>query len=91
MTPFVRLVLSLFLVGVIVTPVSAQSGSFGNAVLIDGDALIIGEPNNSFRPGTVYLYHRQGGSWVESDQLTAPGSDTPVLHIARKASALESQ
>ena len=42
------------------TPVLAQAGSFGNSVVIDGDALLIGEPNNSFRPGMVYVYGKTG-------------------------------
>ncbi len=70
-----RLVLSILLVGAFVAPASAQSGSFGNAVLVDGDALIVGEPNNSFRPGTVYLYRKEGGDWVETGRLTAPDAE----------------
>jgi len=54
---------------------AAQSGAFGNSVVIDGDALLIGEPNNSFRPGTVYVYRKQGGTWVESAQITAPDAE----------------
>ena len=53
----------------------AQSGSFGNSVVVDGDALIVGEPNNSFRPGTVYVYRKSGGAWAESARLTAPESE----------------
>jgi hypothetical protein len=75
MTPLVRLALSILLFGVLVAPATAQSGSFGNAVLVDGDALIVGEPNNTFRPGTVYLYRKQGGTWVETGQLTAPDAE----------------
>jgi choice-of-anchor B domain-containing protein len=75
MTPLVRLALSILLFGVLVAPATAQSGSFGNAVLVDGDALIVGEPNNTFRPGTVYLYRKQGGAWVETGRLTAPDAE----------------
>ena len=75
MTPLVRLALSILLFGVLVAPATAQSGSFGNAVLVDGDALIVGEPNNTFRPGTVYLYRKQEGAWVETGQLTAPDAE----------------
>jgi hypothetical protein len=75
MTPLARLALSILLVGVLVAPATAQSGSFGNAVLVDGDALIVGEPNNTFRPGTVYLYGKQGGTWVETGRLTAPDAE----------------
>ena len=58
MATFRALVLSLAAIAVLVSPGSAQSGSFGNSVVIDGDALIIGEPNNSFRPGMVYVYRK---------------------------------
>ncbi len=75
MTPLVRLALSSLLVGVLAAPATAQSGSFGNAVLVDGDAIIVGEPNNTFRPGTVYLYGKRGGSWVETGRLTAPDAE----------------
>lgn len=75
MAPLVRLALSILLFGVLVAPATAQSGSFGNAVLVDGDALIVGEPNNTFRPGTVYLYRKQGGAWVETGRLTAPDAE----------------
>ena len=75
MAPFVRLALSILIVGAFAAPAAAQSGSFGNTVLIDGDALIVGEPNNSFRPGTVYLYRKQGERWMESGQLTSPNAE----------------
>ena len=67
--------LSLAATAVLVSPGFAQSGSFGNSVVIDGDALIIGEPNNSFRPGMVYVYRKSEGDWIESARLTAPGAD----------------
>ncbi|HKK91946.1 MAG TPA: choice-of-anchor B family protein [Longimicrobiales bacterium] len=75
MARLVHLALSILLLGALVAPGSAQSGSFGNAVLVDGDELIVGEPNNSFRPGTVYLYGNQGGAWVETGRLTAPDAE----------------
>ena len=53
-------------------PALAQSSGFGLSVIVDGDELIVGEPNNSFRPGTVYIYRRAGDEWVESAQLRAP-------------------
>lgn len=74
MTPVHRLALATLLVAVVVAPAAAQSGSFGNAVLVDGDALIVGEPNNTFRPGTVYLYRKQVGGWMETGTLTAPNA-----------------
>ncbi len=75
MLPSFRLALAIILTGVWVAPAEAQSGSFGNAVLVDGDALMVGEPNNTFRPGTVYLYQKQSEAWVESGRLTAPNAE----------------
>ncbi|MEK9508857.1 choice-of-anchor B family protein [Gemmatimonadota bacterium Y43] len=75
MSTLARLALAILLVGVVVSPGAAQSGAFGNAVLVEGDAMIVGEPNNSFRPGTVYLYEKRGGSWTESGRLTAPNAE----------------
>jgi hypothetical protein len=57
------------------SPGVAQSGSFGNSVVIDDDALIIGEPNNTFRSGMVYVYRKNGDDWVESARLTAPSAE----------------
>ena len=75
MATFRALVLSLAAIAVLVSPGSAQSGSFGNSVVIDGDALIIGEPNNSFRPGMVYVYRKGESDWIESARLTAPSTE----------------
>lgn len=57
---------------VVPLPVVAQAGAFGNSVVIDGESLLIGEPNNTFRPGLVYVYDKRGGSWTESALLQAP-------------------
>jgi choice-of-anchor B domain-containing protein len=65
----------LFLLAVGGTPCLAQSSAFGNSVVIAGDEMIIAEPNNNFRPGTVYIYRRSGGEWQESAQLRAPDAE----------------
>ena len=75
MAKFRALVLLLAATAVLVSPGLAQSGSFGNSVVIDGDALIIGEPNNSFRPGMVYVYRKSESDWIESARLTAPSAE----------------
>ena len=54
---------------------AAQSPSFGHAVLVDGDRLLVAEPTPTFRPGAVYIYEQSGGGWRESDRLHAPGSE----------------
>jgi choice-of-anchor B domain-containing protein len=53
-------------------PVLAQSGSFGNSLVITDGEMIIGEPTTTFRPGTVYVYRLQEGAWEEVDRLQAP-------------------
>lgn len=75
MRPLPRLVFLLAAIVMLPTASAAQSGAFGNSVVIDGDALIVGEPNNSFRPGTVYVYRKQGDEWVESSRITAPDAE----------------
>jgi len=70
-----RLALLFATLALLPHPATAQSGAFGNSVVIDGDALIIGEPNNSFRPGTVYVYRKRGGEWAETGQVTAPDAE----------------
>jgi len=56
----------------VATPASAQAGSFGNSVVFDGDAMLVGEPNNTFRPGMVYVFGKSDGEWTERAILTAP-------------------
>jgi len=75
MTSLRGLPLSLAALAIAALPCLAQSSSFGNTVVIDGDALIIGEPNNSFRSGMVYVYRKDDGEWIESARLRAPDSE----------------
>ncbi len=67
---------------VVAAPVSAQSyyspeagdaalPGFGRTITAVGDRLLIGEPANQIRPGTVYIYGQDMGSWVEMGQLQA--------------------
>lgn len=54
----------------------AQRG-FGAAVVVNGSEVIVGEPANVMRPGTVYVY-RQGadGVWVEAETIRASDGDS---------------
>jgi choice-of-anchor B domain-containing protein len=56
-------------------PGHAQSGSFGSAVVIHENELIVSEPNTNFRPGTVFIYRKNGNGWVESAQLRATDAE----------------
>ncbi|MDA0378523.1 MAG: hypothetical protein O2899_03435, partial [Bacteroidetes bacterium] len=52
--------------------VQAQSGSFGTTVVLDGADLFVGEPNTSFREGSVYIYAWTDDGWKQTQRLTAP-------------------
>jgi len=53
----------------------AQSGSFGAALHLEGDELIVGEPNTYFREGSVYVYRQVDDGWTVSERLTAPSAE----------------
>jgi choice-of-anchor B domain-containing protein len=67
-----HLLIGLLVLAVVASPAAAQSGSFGNSVIVGDGELIIGEPTTNFRPGTVYVYRDEGGTWREVDRLQAP-------------------
>lgn len=54
---------------------SAQSGSFGNAIVLDQNELIISEPTTTFREGSVYVYNENEGAWTLDQRLVAPDAD----------------
>lgn len=53
----------------------AQSGSFGNAVILSDGELIVSEPNTTFREGSVYVYARTSAGWQQTQRLTAPNAE----------------
>jgi choice-of-anchor B domain-containing protein len=51
-----------------ISSLSAQS--FGNAVVVGDDQIIVGEPSYEMRSGVAYVFERDGsGSWVEKQRL----------------------
>lgn len=64
--------LLLAVLALLTLPAAGQSGSFGVSVTLDGDELLVGEPNTTFREGSVYVYGDVGGEWTEVQRLTAP-------------------
>ena len=79
-----RLFVALVGAALTLQPVGAQTvaggslpgmGAFGGAVVVAGDQVLVGEPNNNIRPGTVYIFTQSGGSWSESGSFTAPGGE----------------
>ena len=69
------ILMSLALISAAGVPALAQSGSFGNAVLVGEDELIIAEPNPTFRAGAVYIYRKVGDAWQEASRIHAPDSE----------------
>jgi choice-of-anchor B domain-containing protein len=67
-----RVVLSIVPLAMTAAPCLAQSSAFGNSVVVGDGELIVAEPNNNFRPGTVYVYRKSGSEWREAAQLRAP-------------------
>ena len=70
---FLPAILILFLL--VPHQVEAQSGSFGNAVVLDQNELLVGEPNTMFREGSVYVYKQESGVWELVQRLTAPNAE----------------
>jgi hypothetical protein len=46
-----------------------MSAGFGGAIALAGDDVLVGEPANTTRPGTVYVYRRGGNGWAEAAQI----------------------
>ncbi len=50
------------------SPAAAQS--FGNALVVSGDQVIVGEPSYEMRSGVVYVFERTaGGEWAQVQRL----------------------
>lgn len=64
--------LLVFLMVIDPMPTMAQSGSFGTSVILSESEIIVGEPNTTFREGSIYIYQRSGDAWVQTARLTAP-------------------
>ena len=67
--------MSLILLAAMASPLLAQSGSFGNAVIIGEGELLVAEPNPTFRAGVVYVYRKLDGEWREATQILAPNTE----------------
>ncbi|NQV73831.1 choice-of-anchor B family protein [bacterium] len=70
---FVLLLLALTLLAS--NSANGQSGSFGNAFVLQDGELIVSEPNTTFREGSVYVYRKGEDQWILEQRLTAPDSE----------------
>ncbi|MBR9991400.1 MAG: choice-of-anchor B family protein [Gemmatimonadetes bacterium] len=55
--------------------VSGARAGFGLSLALGENELFIGEPNNSTRPGQVYVYRRGPAGWEESARLSASDAE----------------
>ena len=74
--------------------VESETGSFGEAVAISGDTVVIGAPNNATdfpqTRGAVYVYTRgRDGTWSLQAKLNNPGGDNVVTAGMGKSVAIE--
>lgn len=63
---------------VVAVPARSQNlaSNYATAVAVAGDDLLVGEPDNHYRPGVVYVYRRdEAGDWTEAEQLVASDAD----------------
>jgi len=49
----------------------ASGDGFGQSVGISGSTLVAGSPGDDIFKGSIYLFKRQGGNWIEEQKLTA--------------------
>ncbi len=64
-------ILTALLLVAAILPANAQQ-RFGTSVLVLDGQVLVGEPENDYRPGAVYVYANGGGSWTRAQELTAP-------------------
>lgn len=69
-----------------VTKLTASDGtvysSFGYSVSIFDDSIIIGAATDDMCLGSVYLYKRINGNWIETDKITASNNTGGFLGIS---------
>lgn len=71
---------SLFILAVLATvvtgSVAAQDFNYGSAIVVSSNEILIGQPENQYSPGYVYVY-RAGpdGAWKQASRLTASGAE----------------
>ncbi len=53
------------------TPAAPSLTEYGSAVAVGEDAVFVGQPQNRYQSGIVYVYRQEGGTWSEAAQLTA--------------------
>ncbi len=81
------IVASAGLVCVLVAGPAAAQG-YGQAVLVSGNEVLVGESLYTTRPGYVYIYRKSGSRWVEATKLQASDA-APNDHFGRTLTLAE--
>jgi choice-of-anchor B domain-containing protein len=62
--------------GALASAVPASAQSFGNAMVVDGDQIFVGEPVYGQRSGVVYVFRRDAsGEWTRTQRLEPAGGE----------------
>ncbi|HEX6884496.1 MAG TPA: hypothetical protein VF530_14060 [Planctomycetota bacterium] len=48
----------------------ADSGFFGNTLVMEGDTAVVAAPGSTSHPHAVYVYVRTGGQWIQQQKLS---------------------
>ena len=70
----------------IIAAPSPQASSFGHAVALDGDRLVVGAYGADGGAGAAYVYDALDGAWSLTDRLAAPGADGFGWSVALRGS-----
>ncbi len=70
-----RMLLAAFMASVCLVGTAQAQKGFGDAVLISGDHILVGEPDNLYRPGAAYVFHKSDGEWMQEAVLTATNAE----------------
>jgi choice-of-anchor B domain-containing protein len=61
----------LILAAAAADPAGAQQ-RFGTSILVSQDHIFVGEPDNLYRPGTVYTFASIAGEWKAAGEIVSP-------------------
>lgn len=60
---------------VLITPSAEAQNRFGNSILVSENEILVTEHENVYRPGAVYTFRKDNGSWIEHAEITAPNAE----------------
>jgi len=64
-------ILAVLILAAAAAPAGAQQ-RFGTSILVSQDYVFVGEPDNLYRPGTVYTFATNAGAWEAAGEILSP-------------------